>query len=183
MFCHLLLAQALAAEPTETTGSAAGNEATTTAPAVRAARARPPYEARSRTWFGGVVPALASRAWVYEGELVVDLAIGSDVNVRFGTPSGWVQPELRVYTLIDPSLFSGWGGAGALLGARFGKDRGWYAGVGAGVGTVYYRFIAHAWLGYAFRIGDFGRVSPELSLGTTSTITCRFEWSVTSPRY
>lgn len=140
------------------------------------ALASEPYETRSRTWFGGTVPSLALVGELSDGALYVDPAIAGDVNLRFGTPSGFVQPELRVQFVVDPGIWSGSAGINAVAGARFGRDHAWYGGLGAGVGTTAW-FVAQAWFGYAFRIGDVGRVSLELMIGTMTTLTCRFEWS------
>lgn len=120
------------------------------------------------------------------------LALAVDIDLRWPSQSAWIQPELRVGVVRDFGLDDGVILPGtdtlflATFGARFGTDKGFYGGLSGGLKTTWtqasgadtvgFDVAYHAYGGYAFRVSDRVRVSPELTVGTMNTLAVRVEW-------
>ncbi|MDP2315178.1 MAG: hypothetical protein Q8P41_19920 [Pseudomonadota bacterium] len=136
-------------------------------------------------WIGATPPSIGFGVGSF-------LAAGGDVDVRIPFPLKWLQPQVNLtfangvgayyflpYLTDDRAL-------SLTVNARFGLDHGFYGGLGGGVAVWHVedgsspatRVLPnfHAFGGYAFRAGDHARISPELTLGTLSTVVMRFEW-------
>lgn len=139
---------------------------------------------RAQTWWVGVTPP--TFGWSN------GLAVGMDVNLRLPSPVAWVQPEVAVaatngigayYVIPYPS--DNWSVRGT-AGARFGRDHGWYGGLGLGAGVGEFGYgdakrravipAARLYGGYAFRAGEHMRISPEVEIAHLITVAMRFEW-------
>ncbi|MFN7143021.1 MAG: hypothetical protein ACK4YP_04545 [Myxococcota bacterium] len=137
-----------------------------------------------QTWWVGLTPP--TFGWSN------GLAVGMDVNLRLPSPVSWVQPEVAVaatngigayYVIPYPS--DNWSVRGT-AGARFGRDHGFYGGLGLGAGVGEFGYCdakrraaipaARLYGGYAFRAGDHMRISPEIEIAHLITVAMRFEW-------
>jgi hypothetical protein len=143
----------------------------------------PPFrpEPGQATWIGVTTPAvglLPASGW--------PVAVGTDLDLRPASRLAWLQPELRVGigtgiptpgSSDAPDI-----GLAATFGARFGRDRGFYAGTGGGIGLTWSPDALHVtpayvlYGGYAFAVRDGMRLSPELTLGSFTGVAVRVEW-------